>query len=163
MTRVLGIDPGIASTGFGIVQKDGDLLELINYGVIKTLPNLNIPERLNKLYSELSDLMDKNKTDYVAVERLFFNTNLKTVINVSEAKGVIMLAVSKYYSEVFEYTPSEAKKALLGAGRATKKEVQYAIMNIFKMDRLPRPDDAADGIALALCHIYTIPYLEKAK
>lgn len=163
MIRVLGIDPGLATTGFGIVQENSNHLNVVHYGVISTPPHYAISERLNKLYTELMSLMDKYDTDYVAIEKLFFNTNLKTVMSVSEAKGVIMLAVSQHHKKLFEYTPLEAKKALLGAGRATKREVQYAVKNILNMDDLPRPDDAADGIAIALCHIYTIPYLENVR
>ena len=163
MIRVLGIDPGLATTGFGIVQKNSNHLNVVHYGVIRTPPHYAISERLNKLYTELMSLMDEYDTDYVAVEKLFFNTNLKTVMSVSEAKGVIMLAVAKHHKKLFEYTPLETKKALLGGGRATKREVQYAVKNILNMDDLPRPDDAADGIAIALCHIYTIPYLENIR
>ncbi len=163
MIRVLGIDPGLATTGFGIVQKDEARLDVVHYGVIRTPAHCAISERLDKLYTELMSLMDKYNTDYVAIEKLFFNTNLKTAMSVSEAKGVIMLAIAKHHKKLFEYTPLEAKKSLLGAGRATKREVQYAVMNILNMEHLPRPDDAADGIAIALCHIYTIPYLENTK
>ncbi len=160
MLTVLGIDPGLASTGFGIIEKDGSNLFVVKYGVIKTPAKENVPQRLQRIYVELNEIFDEFDINHVAIEKIFFNTNLKTVVNVSEARGVAMLVVSQRKKEVFEYTPLEAKKALIGTGRASKREVQFAVQNILKMKRKPTPDDAADGIALALCHIYTLPYIE---
>ncbi len=162
MLNVLGIDPGLASTGFGLVQKDGDDIFVVKYGVIKTPSNEKVPDRLFMIYSELKRIFNDNVIDHVALEKIFFNTNLKTVVNVSEARGIAMLITSQYEKPLFEYTPLEAKKALIGVGRATKREVQLAVQRILNMDKKPTPDDAADGIALALCHIYNLPYIEAA-
>ncbi len=160
MLIVLGIDPGLASTGFGVVRKDGNILSVLEYGVIRTLPGKKVSDRLKDIYAGLNSLFDRYPIDQVAIEKIFFNTNLKTVVNVSEARGVALLVVSQRGKELFEYTPLEAKKALLGSGRASKREVQFAVQNILAMKKKPTPDDAADGIALALCHIYTLPYAE---
>ncbi len=160
MLTVLGIDPGLASTGFGIVSKDGKSLSVVRYGVIKTPAGKRVAERLRAIYTGLNEILSEFDIDHVAIEKIFFNTNLKTVVNVSEARGVAMLVVSQRGKEIFEYTPLEAKKALIGTGRASKREVQFAVQSILKMDKKPTPDDAADGIALALCHIYTLPYIE---
>ena len=162
MLNVLGIDPGLASTGFGLVRKDGDNIFVVKYGVIKTPSNEKVPDRLFMIYSELKRIFNGNVIDHVALEKIFFNTNLKTVVNVSEARGIAMLITSQYEKPLFEYTPLEAKKALIGVGRATKREVQLAVQRILNMDKKPTPDDAADGIALALCHIYNLPYIEAA-
>ncbi len=162
MLNVLGIDPGLASTGFGLVRKDGDNIFVVKYGVIKTPSNEKVPDRLFMIYSELKRIFNDNVIDHVALEKIFFNTNLKTVVNVSEARGIAMLITSQYEKPLFEYTPLEAKKALIGVGRATKREVQLAVQRILNMDKKPTPDDAADGIALALCHIYNLPYIEAA-
>ncbi len=162
MLNVLGIDPGLASTGFGLVRKDGDNIFVVKYGVIKTPSNEKVPDRLFMIYSELKRIFNDNIIDHVALEKIFFNTNLKTVVNVSEARGIAMLITSQYEKPLFEYTPLEAKKALIGVGRATKREVQLAVQRILNMDKKPTPDDAADGIALALCHIYNLPYIEAA-
>ena len=160
MLNVLGIDPGLASTGFGIVQKSGNGISIVKYGVIKTPSTDKVPDRLRKIHTGLKEIFNENDIDHVALEKIFFNTNLKTVVNVSEARGIAMLITSEYNKPLFEYTPLEAKKVLLGVGRATKRDVQLAVQRILKMDKKPTPDDAADGIALALCHIYNLPYLE---
>ncbi len=160
MLNVLGIDPGLASTGFGLICKDGNNLRVVRYGVVKTPSIDKVSDRLRKIYSDLCVIFDDNKVDHVSIEKIFFNTNLKTVVNVSEARGVAMLVASQYGKSIFEYTPLEAKKSLLGIGRASKRDVQFAVQKILNMDKKPTPDDAADGIALALCHIYNLPYLE---
>lgn len=158
---VLGIDPGLALTGFGIISKDNDKLEVIGYGIIKTSVKKTIPERLKELHAGLSNVFKENKIDHVAVEKIFFNTNLKTVVNVSEARGVILFTISSFNKKVFEYTPLEAKKSILGIGRATKDEITSSVTNILNLEAKPKPDDVADALALALCHIYSLPYLEK--
>jgi crossover junction endodeoxyribonuclease RuvC len=156
---VLGIDPGISITGFAIVKKSNNDLSLVQYGVIHTTTKASIPERLGELHFELSKVINSSNVDHVAIEKLFFNTNLKTVINVSEARGVILYTLNEFKKTVFEYTPLEAKKSIFGQGNASKKEIQEAVKKIFQMRDIPKPDDAADAIALALCHIYTLPYI----
>jgi len=159
MSVILGIDPGLASTGFGLVKEEGGELTLLDYGVIKTPPTKKVPDRLFVIYKKLHEIFENYDIDQVSIEKIFFNTNLKTVVNVSEARGVAMLVISEFGREIFEYTPLEAKKALIGNGRASKRDVQFAVQRILNMKKKPTPDDAADGIALALCHIYTLPYI----
>ncbi|MGB9695163.1 MAG: crossover junction endodeoxyribonuclease RuvC [Caldisericaceae bacterium] len=156
---VLGIDPGISITGYAVVKKSESLLSLVKFGTIRTKSNLSMPIRLGVLHSELYGIINSVNIDHIAIEKLFFNTNLKTVINVSEARGVILYTANEFNKEVFEYTPLEAKKSIFGQGNASKKEIQAAVMNIFSLDEPPTPDDAADAIAIALCHIYSLPYI----
>ena len=163
MSVILGIDPGLASTGFGIVKEENGNMTLLDYGVIKTPPTKKVPDRLHLIYKGLRRIFETYDIDQVSIEKIFFNINLKTVVNVSEARGVAMLVISEFKKEIFEYTPLEAKKALIGNGRASKRDVQFAVQNILNMKKKPTPDDAADGIALALCHIYTLPYLRSAE
>lgn len=158
---VLGIDPGLALTGFGIISKDKDKLEVIEYGVIKTSVKKIIPDRLKELNEGLSKVIIFNQIDYVAVEKIFFNTNLKTVVIVSEARGVILFTLSSFNKKVFEYTPLEVKKAIFGSGRATKEEMIVSVTNILNLEKEPKSDDVADALAIALCHIYSLSYLEK--
>ena len=155
---VLGIDPGIATTGYAVVKKDKEKISLLNYGVIKTNKNCDFGERLSIIYKELNDTFETFPVDFVSVEKIFFNTNLKTVVSVSEARGVVLLASFEHQKIVFEYTPLEVKKAIFGDGRATKIEIQLALKTILNLDSIPKPDDAADAIALALCHIYSYNY-----
>lgn len=158
---VLGIDPGISITGYAIVKKSELAMSLVRFGVIRTKTVSSMPSRLSELHFELSNIINSCTIDHVAIEKLFFNTNLKTVINVSEARGVILYTVNEFGKEVFEYTPLEAKKSIFGQGTASKKEIQNAVMNIFDLEEIPRPDDAADAIAVALCHIYSLPYIKR--
>jgi crossover junction endodeoxyribonuclease RuvC len=155
---VLGIDPGIATTGYAIVKKDKEENSLLSYGVIKTNKNCDLGERLSIIYKDLSSKLETFPIDFVSVEKIFFNTNLKTVVSVSEARGVVLLAAFEHKKTVFEYTPLEVKKAIFGDGRATKMEIQLALKTILNLDCIPKPDDAADAIALALCHIYSYNY-----
>ena len=158
---VLGIDPGLSLTGFGIINKNGDALEVVDYGIIKTSNKKTISERLKELHEGLSKVLASNRIDQVAIEKIFFNTNLKTVVSVSEARGVILFTLDSFNKKIFEYTPLEAKKAVLGKGRATKEEITASVTNILCLEKEPRPDDVADALAIALCHIFSIPYLEK--
>ncbi len=157
---VLGIDPGIAITGFGVVRKNKEKVEAVDFGVIRTLPSLSLSERLVKLHVELSGIFRRNSVDHVAIEKIFFNENLKSVVNVSEALGIALLTAGEFEKKAFEYTPLEAKKAIFGAGRATKEDITKSIMIILELDVRPEPDDAADALAVALCHIYSLSYLE---
>jgi len=158
---VLGIDPGLSLTGFGIINKNGNALEVVDYGIIKTSSKKTISERLKELHEGLSKVLASNRIDQVAIEKIFFNTNLKTVVSVSEARGVILFTLDSFNKKIFEYTPLEAKKAVLGKGRATKEEITASVTNILCLEKEPRPDDVADALAIALCHIFSIPYLEK--
>jgi len=158
---VIGIDPGIATTGFAILKKEKDEVKVVKYGAIETPKNVELGKRLHLLYLELKDIFENYDVDFVAVEKIFFNTNLKTVVSVSEARGIVLLVSEQYNKKVFEYTPLEAKKSILGFGRATKSDIQNSIKAILNLDKIPKPDDAADAIAIALCHIYSYNYLTR--
>jgi len=151
--RTLGIDPGTATTGFGVVDEIDKKLCLVDYGCIKTSPSLDMPSRLNIISEQLSALIEKYKPENVAVEQLFFASNAKTAIKVGEARGVILLTASQAGLKVAEYTPLQVKMALTGYGKADKKQVQYMVKNLLKCKETPKPDDAADAIAIAVCHL----------
>lgn len=150
---IMGIDPGIAISGFGFVDGKDNKYTVVEYGVIKTDTNLSIPQRLKCIYKGYLDLMRKYKPDAIAVEELFYNKNAKTIITVGQARGVAILAASLLNIEVFEYTPLQVKQAVVGYGRADKLQVQEMIRILLHLDSIPKPDDAADALAAALCHL----------
>lgn len=152
---ILGIDPGFAIVGFGVLDKQKSKTEVIDYGVITTTKADTLPVRLEKIYNGMCELIDKYKPEHVAIEELFFNTNITTGIAVAEARGVIMLACINKGCKLFEYTPLQIKQALTGNGRADKHQVQFMVKAILKLQSVPKPDDAADGLAAALCHSQT--------
>ena len=152
---ILGIDPGLAIVGFGVIDKQKNKTEVIDYGVIRTPKEDTLPIRLEKVYKGMCELIDKYKPEQVAIEELFFNTNITTGIAVAEARGVIILACINKGCRLFEYTPLQIKQALTGNGRADKQQVQYMVKAILRLKAVPKPDDAADGLAAALCHSQT--------
>jgi crossover junction endodeoxyribonuclease RuvC len=152
---ILGIDPGLAIVGFGVIDKQKNKTEVIDYGVIRTPKEDTLPIRLEKVYKGMCELIDKYKPEQVAIEELFFNTNITTGIAVAEARGVILLACINKGCKLFEYTPLQIKQALTGNGRADKQQVQYMVKAILRLKAVPKPDDAADGLAAALCHSQT--------
>ena len=149
---ILGIDPGYATTGFGVVQAAHGEYRLVNYGTITTPAALPFPERLKMLYEDMMELLRTVKPDAVAVEELFWGHNITTGIGVSHGRGVILLAIERAGVPLFEYTPMQVKQAVVGYGKAEKRQVMDMTRRFLKMDKLPRPDDAADAIAIALCH-----------
>ena len=157
---ILGIDPGVAATGWSALKvKNAKLkarsgLELLDYGVIVTNPKQTTGERLLKLYKEISGLIKRLKPDILVVEKLFFFKNLKTALPVSEARGVILLAAANQKIKVIELTPLQIKMGVCGYGRANKQQVQKMIKEILGLEKIPKPDDAADAIAAALCGAY---------
>jgi len=153
---ILGIDPGTATTGFGLIKKDKSKLKLLKYGCIKTSANLNTAERLGKIHKELTLLIKKEKPDIVAVEDIFFFKNLKTVIKVSQARGVILLTAAKMKIPISEYTPLQIKLAITSYGRAEKIQVQKMVKALLNLKEIPRPDDAADALATAICCAHTL-------
>lgn len=152
---ILGVDPGTATTGFSIIKDEKGKQELLDFGVISTNKGTNSEIRLQKVYDNLLKMIKKWKVDELAVELLFFNTNAKTVLAVGEAKGVVKLAGAKSKLSVFEYTPLQVKMALTGYGRAEKSQVGKMVQKTFKLRSLPKPDDAADAVAIGLCHCYS--------
>ena len=152
--RVLGIDPGYAIIGYGLVEKRGNDVVPLQYGVIRTEANLPIEERLLEIYNDLEKLIDAFAPDSIAIEKLYFNTNEKTAINVSQARGVIVLACAKAGVPIYEYTPLQVKMSVVGYGRAEKKQVQEMTRSILRLSAIPKPDDAADALAIAVCHAH---------
>jgi len=150
--RILGIDPGIATIGFGIVETDGRRHQLVKCGVITTPAHTSLSSRLEQIYDDVLAVIDMFKPDVVSIEELFFNTNLTTGIAVAHGRGVILLACRKAGVKVYEYTPLQVKQSVVGYGRAEKKQVMDMVKRICNLPSAPKPDDAADAVALALCH-----------
>lgn len=155
---ILGIDPGTATTGFGLIKKNGQKYSLIKYGCILTPAKTALHERLDTIFEKLSVIIDEHKPDHIAVEELFFAANSKTAIAVGQARGVVLLAAQKKGLSIFEYTPLEVKMALSGYGRADKKQIQQMVKTILSLPEIPKPDDAADALAIAICHAQTNRY-----
>jgi crossover junction endodeoxyribonuclease RuvC len=154
---VIGIDPGVATTGYGIIKEEEDLgLSLLEYGIIRTSTSKSTPERLLDLYQQLIDLISLHRPNYGAVEKLFFQKNVRTAMIVGQALGVIELALAYSKVPIQEYTPLEIKQAVVGYGAADKNQVQQMVRTLLNLSELPRPDDAADALAIAITHIHTI-------
>ena len=153
--KVLGIDPGTALVGYGVVQSDGVELEAAGYGVITTAASQNLPARLEEIYQTLLGLIQDTTPDAVAVEELFFSRNARTAFMVGQARGVVLLAAAHSGLPVFEYTPLQVKQAVVGYGRASKKQVQEMVRVLLHLADVPRPDDAADALAVAICHLHS--------
>ena len=149
---ILGIDPGYATTGFGVVQAVRSEYRLVNYGTITTPASLPFPERLKMLYEDMMELLQTVKPDAVAVEELFFNNNITTGIQVAQARGVLLAACAERGLTPVAYTPSQVKQSVVGYGKAEKKQVMEMTRMMLGLKAVPRPDDAADAIAIALCH-----------
>lgn len=158
--RILGIDPGYAIVGFGIIDTDKNNA-VVDYGVIETPKEDPLPLRLQSIEESLRVLFETYKPDQVAIEELFFFKNQTTVIPVAQARGVIVLASQKYCGcgNIFEYTPIQIKQALTGNGRADKKQMQFMVKNVLGLSAVPKPDDAADALAVAICHSQINPRL----
>lgn len=151
--RVLGIDPGLATVGFGVLDTDGrGNAVAVSHGVILTPKTESIPVRLAMIEEDLKKLIAKYKPQEIALEELFFNDNQKTAINVAQARGVILLTCIKECGRLYEYTPLQIKQALTGYGRAEKRQIQEMVKTMLKLKAIPKPDDAADAVAIALCH-----------
>ena len=159
MTLALGIDPGTATTGFGLVrlEQDGSLVA-VKYGVILTPKEASAPARLEMLYNDLSALLKEYQPDTAAVEKLFFSRNVTTALAVGQARGVVMLCMQQAGVEPFEYTPNEIKQAVAGYGGAQKKQIQEMVRALLQLDSIPKPDDAADALAIAITHLNTRRY-----
>ena len=150
--RILGIDPGIATVGFGVIDSERGNLSYVSCGIISTPANTALSSRLDQIYEDLNQLIETFKPDAISVEELFFNTNITTGIAVAHGRGVILLAAYKAGIPIFEYTPLQVKQSVVGYGRAQKKQVIDMVRRILNMNSPPKPDDAADAVALAICH-----------
>lgn len=150
--RILGIDPGIATVGFAILDFEKNQYKLLQCGVISTPAHTNLSTRLSQIYEDLNQLIEIYKPEAVSVEELFFNTNITTGIAVAHGRGVILLACEHAGMKIYEYTPLQVKQSVVGYGRAEKKQVMDMVKRICNLKSVPRPDDAADAVALAICH-----------
>ena len=150
--RILGLDPGIATVGFGLVDSEKNKQKLVGCGVITTQAHTPLTSRLDQIYSDLQELIRVYAPDVMSIEELFFNTNITTGISVAQGRGVILLCAYRSGLAIYEYTPLQVKQAVVGYGRAEKKQVQEMVRRILNLPAVPKPDDAADAVALALCH-----------
>jgi crossover junction endodeoxyribonuclease RuvC len=149
---ILGIDPGYAIVGYGVIKYEGGKMSVVDYGKITTEANIPLSKRLKLIYDSLTTLIETFKPDVVAVEELFFNSNVKTAIAVGHARGVIILAAANKNLKIAEYTPLQIKQAVVGYGRADKNQVQQMVKMFLKLKEVPKPDDTADALAVAICH-----------
>lgn len=152
--KVLGIDPGIATTGFGVCTYDGLKFGYIDCGVVETAKGQIVEIRLEHVYNSTLALIEKHSPEAIAIEELFYHNNQKTFINVAQARGVVLLAARQKGIPVYEYTPLQVKQSVTGYGRAEKYQVQEMMRVIFRLPGIPKPDDAADALAIAACHCY---------
>ena len=155
---ILGVDPGIAIVGFGVVEYTGNKFRPIDYGAITTPAGMSLELRLKSIFEQLNVVLDKYTPDAVAVEELFFNTNVKTAMAVSHGRGVIVLASVLKGIDTFEYTPLQVKQATTGYGRADKNQVQQMVKIMLGLNAVPKPDDVADALAIAICHGHSANY-----
>ena len=150
--RILGLDPGIATVGFGLIDSDKQSQKLVTCGVIETLAHTPLSERLDLIYNDLQELIGTYHPDCMSIEELFFNTNITTGISVAHGRGVVLLCAHRAGLQIFEYTPLQVKQAVVGYGRAEKQQVQQMVARLLHLSSVPKPDDAADAVAMALCH-----------
>lgn len=152
---ILGIDPGTATMGWGVVRQEGSRLRYVQHGAITTPSDWEMPRRLGRLFDGVTELVRGYRPETVAIEELFFNTNTTTAITVGQARGVAILAAYKAGIEVAEYTPLQVKQAITSYGRADKRQVQEMVKALLNLREIPKPDDAADGLAIAICHAFS--------
>ena len=159
--RILGIDPGFAITGYRIIDYQGNKFKLIDSGAVTTKAGVSFPLRLTKIYDDLSMIIDEYKPDAISVEELFFNNNVKTAINVAQARGVVLVVGCQKQIPTYEYTPLQIKQAVAGYGRADKIQVQKMVKAILNVEKLPKLDDTTDSMAAAICHAHSARFSEK--
>lgn len=152
--RIIGIDPGYAIVGFGVLDYSRSRFSVVEYGAITTPAEMDFNQRLCEIYNDLCYIFDKYKPDFLSIERLYFTSNQKTAIAVAQARGVTLLAAKQRGIEIFEYTPLQVKQSVTGYGKAVKKQVQDMTKRILELDEVPKPDDTADALAMAICHAH---------
>ncbi len=152
---ILGIDPGYAIVGYGVVNYSNNNFKPITFGAVTTPAGMDFPKRLNIIFDGITELIEKTKPDALSIEKLYFNTNTTTAIDVAQARGVIVLAAEKCGVPVFEYTPLQVKQAVTGYGRAEKRQIIEMTKTLLGLSKAPKPDDTADALALAICHAHT--------
>lgn len=150
--RILGIDPGYAIVGYGVLDYSANKFTTVDYGAVLTQAKTPFGDRLEKIFDEICRIIRDNRVDAISIEKLYFNSNTTTAIDVAQARGVILLAAQKFKVPVFEYTPLQVKQAVTGYGRAEKKQIMELTRIILKLDSVPKPDDTADALAMAICH-----------
>lgn len=152
---ILGIDPGYAIVGYGVIGYSASRFSVMEYGAVTTEAGVKFSSRIAKIYRDISLIIERTRPDAMSIEKLFFNTNTTTAIDVAQARGVILLAASEHNIPIFEYTPLQVKSAVTGYGRAEKKQVMDMIKSILRLEKIPKPDDTADALALAVCHAHS--------
>ncbi|HZK33264.1 MAG TPA: crossover junction endodeoxyribonuclease RuvC [Tissierellaceae bacterium] len=158
---ILGVDPGIAVVGYSIVECNGNNVKAIDYGCIRTKSDILFPERIKIIYDRLTEIIKEYRPNDLAIEELFFNINVKSAMQVGQARGVEILAAVNENLDVYEYTPLQIKQAVVGYGRADKNQVQQMVKILLNLDEIPKPDDAADALAVAICHGASIKFKEQ--
>lgn len=156
--RILGIDPGYAIVGFGVLDYDGISFTPIEYGAVLTEANTPFPERLRSIHEDIEFIFQKFKPETMAIERLYFNTNQKTAIDVAQARGITVLSAAKRNVPIAEYTPLQVKQSVVGYGKAEKYQVMEMTKRLLGLAQIPKPDDAADALAIAICHGHTLRF-----
>lgn len=151
---ILGIDPGYAIVGWGVIEYEHSKFRVLGYGAITTNADTPFPQRLESIYNDMCYVFEKYKPSVMSMEKLFYNSNQKTVIDVAQARGVITLCAQMHNKEIFEYTPLQVKQSVTGYGRAEKKQVMEMTRSILSLESVPKPDDTADALALAICHAH---------
>lgn len=154
-TRIIGIDPGYAIVGWGILDYDGRRFSVVDYGAILTEAGLSLPHRIEIIWDELSDILKNYQPSSMAVEQLFFTTNQKTAIDVAQARGAIVLCGTKQGLSIAEYTPLQVKQSVVGYGKAEKQQVMQMVKTLLNLEKVPKPDDTADALAIAICHAHS--------
>ncbi len=160
---ILGIDPGFAITGYAVIKYENNNFKLLDCGAVNTKAGIPLPTRLASIYDDLSLLVSKYNPDFISVEELFFNQNVKTAINVAQGRGIALLVGAKNNKEVFEYTPLQVKQAVVGYGRADKKQVQQMVKAILNLKEIPKLDDITDAMAVGICHAHSYNILKKCR
>lgn len=153
--RILGIDPGYAIVGYGLIENDNGKLRPLDYGAVETDAKMPTADRLIAIEKKITELVKEVRPDEIAIEELFFNTNITTGIKVAQARGVILLSCAKLCAHLFEYTPLQIKSTVTGNGTANKTQIQFMVRSLLRLKETPKPDDAADALAAAICHAYT--------
>jgi len=158
---ILGIDPGMAIMGYGVIEYDGVKAWALDYGVVSTPSDMETPQRLLRIFNSVEELIEKYSPDAMAYEELFFNRNVKTALIIGHARGAAVLAGARQAIDLYEYTPLQVKQAVVGYGRADKHQVQSMVKLLLNLDEIPRPDDAADALAVAICHMHSAQFGRK--
>jgi crossover junction endodeoxyribonuclease RuvC len=159
--RIIGIDPGIAIVGYGVIDQQGNRLKAVDYGSIQTEAGLSTATRLKQIYDEITQLYQKFRPDVVAIEKLFFNRNVTTAFTVGQARGVLMLATEEAGAAITEYTPLQVKMAVVGYGQAQKRQIQEMVRILLNLPEIPKPDDVADALGVAICEAHSATFIDR--